>query len=345
MQAAQSSNRPFTTIEPNSSIVRVPDYRLLALAKEGESAKITEATVDFIDIAGLVAGASEGKGLGNKFLANIASVHSIVHVVRCFEDDTITHVEGNPDPIRDIQIIEKELVYKDLSSMEGFHRRRPKGQSSEVKLWESTYSKTMASLENELPALTAKDGMTEDEKALFDTWRLLSAKPILIACNVDENSVANGNKLSAVVKEWATANNHPIAPVVVSAKLESELMILEDDPDKRRELFLSYGLTESALAQIIRSSYQLLDLMTFYTVGPTEARAWSAMKGSTAKQCAAEIHTDISKGFIKAETYSYNDYITYGEKKAKEMNKLRLEGPSYVAQDGDIFLFKFKGAR
>lgn len=344
-KAAQSSNRPFTTIEPNSSIVRVPDERLQKLAIEGDSEKITEAMIDFIDIAGLVAGASEGKGLGNKFLANISMVHSIVHVVRCFEDETITHVEGTPEPIRDIQIIEKELIYKDLASMEGFHRRRPKGNGPEAKFFESTYSKAMSILENEQPALLAKSSMTEDELVLFDSWRLLSAKPILIACNVDENSVANGNKLSNAVKEWALAHNHPIAPVVVSAKLESELMILEDDPEKRKELFLSYGMQESALTQIIRSSYQLLDLITFYTVGPTEARAWSAMKGSTAKQCAAEIHTDIAKGFVKAETYSYDDYITYGEKKAKEMNKLRLEGPGYIAQDGDIFLFKFKGAR
>ena len=325
--------------------MRVPDERLKALAVEAESAKITEATVDFIDIAGLVAGASEGKGLGNKFLANIASVHSIVHVVRCFEDDSITHVEGTPDPIRDIQIIEKELIYKDLSSMEGFHRRRPKGNNTEAKVWESTHAKTMALLEEEKPALGVKNSLTEDETALFETWRLLSAKPILIACNVDENSVSKGNALSQVVKEWASAHSHSIAPVVVSAKLESELMILEDDPVKRMELFMSYGMEESALTQIIRSSYQLLDLITFYTVGPTESRAWSVRKGSTAKECAAEIHTDISKGFIKAETFSYDDYITLGEKKAKEMNKLRLEGPGYIAQDGDIFLFKFKGAR
>lgn len=315
------------------------------LAKEVEAAKVTEATVDFIDIAGLVAGASEGKGLGNKFLANIASVHSILHVVRCFEDDSITHVEGGPDPLRDLAIVEQELLFKDLSSMEGFHRRRPKGNNSETKIWEAAYSKTMAVLEQEKPALAAKPALNEDELALFETWRLLSAKPILIACNVDENSVSNGNRLSATVIEWAKSQAHAIAPVVVCARLESELMILEDDPVKRMELFKSYGLAESALTQIIRSSYSLLDLITFYTAGPTEARAWSVRKGSTAKECAAEIHTDISKGFIKAETYSYDDFITYGEKKAKEMNKLRLEGPGYIAQDGDIFLFKFKGAR
>jgi hypothetical protein len=323
----------------------VPDDRLQALAKEVEAAKITEATVDFIDIAGLVAGASEGKGLGNKFLANIASVHSIVHVVRCFEDDSITHVEGGPDPIRDIAIVELELIFKDLNSMEGFHRRRPKGNNAEAKTWESAYSKTMAALEQEKPALTALPSLTEDEAVLFHSWRLLSAKPILLACNVDENSVANGNRLSKSVTDWARQHQHPIDPVVVCARLESELMILEDDPVKRMELFKSYGLQESALTQIIRSSYQLLDLITFYTAGPTEARAWSVRKGSTAKECAAEIHTDIAKGFVKAETYSYNDFITLGEKRAKEMNKLRLEGPGYIAVDGDIFLFKFKGAR
>jgi GTP-binding protein YchF len=324
----------------------VPDPKLAVLAQQVEAAKITQATIDFIDIAGLVAGASEGKGLGNKFLANIASVHSIVHVVRCFEDESITHVEGSPDPVRDLVTIEQELIFKDLNTMEGVIRRRPRGNVAEVKLFNSTVEKTMALLEQEQLALNVRPQLDDEEKALFDSWRLLSAKPILIACNVDENSVATkGNHLSRTVQEWAKSQKHSVEPVVVSAKLESELMILEEDPVKRQELFKSYGMEESALTQIIRSSYQLLDLITFYTAGPTEARAWSVMKGSTAKECAGEIHTDIAKGFVKAETYSYDDFVTLGEKKAKEMNKLRLEGPGYIAQEGDIFLFKFKGAR
>lgn len=371
---AQSSNRPFTTIEPNSSVVRVPDERLVRLAEEVRAVKVTEAQVDFIDIAGLVAGASEGKGLGNKFLANIAAVHSIVHVVRCFEDDSITHVEGNPDPIRDLGIIEQELIYKDLATIDSsIRRKRPRGSLAEAQLWESTLDKTLSFLEHDKPALGARRLLTDEEFELFDSWRLLSAKPILIACNVDENSAGKGNRLSQLVMDWHKAKreqeaqeseklqksaignlsaaaksvNHifNVSPVVVCAKLESELMILEDDVKKRQELFLQYGLSESALTHIIRGSYQLLDLMTFYTAGPTEARAWPVRRGATAKECAGEIHSDIALGFVKAETYSFSDFITLGEKKAKEMNKLRLEGPNYVAQDGDIFLFKFKGAR
>lgn len=371
---AQASNRPFTTIEPNSSIVRVPDERLYKLAEAVEAVKVTEASVDFIDIAGLVEGASEGKGLGNKFLANIAGVHSIVHVVRCFEDLTITHVEGNPDPIRDIGIIEKELIYKDLSQIEGISRRRPKGNPTETKLYQSTLDKTLSFLDSEKMALGALRILNDEERKIFDSWRLLSSKPILLVCNVDEKSVASGNRLSELVKQWsrdrrmkeeeeslkiskkmtnslldgnASSLNHifNVEPIVVSAKLESELMILEDDEEKRKELFLSYGMTTSSLHSIIQSSYQLLNLITFYTAGPTEARAWPIPRGFTAKECAGEIHSDIAKGFVKAETFSYSDFISLGEKRAKELNKLRLEGPGYIAQDGDIFLFKFKGAR
>lgn len=338
--AAEAANYPFCTIEPNKGIVSVPDTRLSELAGLASSAQVIPTQLEFVDIAGLVKGASKGEGLGNQFLSHIREVDAIAHVLRCFEDGDITHVEGGVDPIRDAEIIETELILADLESVE---KRIPnlekkiRGQDKEAKEIMSLLEKVKPLLEQGKPARQAE--IAEDEKKLFKQLQLITAKPILYVCNVSEDEAASGNELTKKVAEMAAAQN--AEAVVISARIEEEVASLEQEEEKL-EFLNDIGLQETGLSKLIKSSYQLLDLLTYFTVGPKEARAWTVKKGSAAPQAAGVIHTDFEKGFIKAETISFMDYVeNKGEQGAKEKGKLRLEGKEYVVQDGDVMHFKF----
>ena len=338
--AAQAANYPFCTIEPNVGQVAVPDPRLDKIAKIGGSAKIIETQLGFVDIAGLVRGASKGEGLGNQFLANIREVDAIVHVLRCFEDGDVTHVEGKVDPIADAETVETELMLSDLESLE---KRVPAAQKKamqgdkDAKVATSVLGQALDLLREGKPArLTVpKD---EDEARIFAQAQLLTSKPVLYVCNVDEGAAADGNELSARVAEKAAKEG--AKSVVVSAAIEAEIatMALED----RAEFLSDLGLSETGLARVIRAGYDLLQLLTFFTVGPKEARAWTIERGSKAPQAAGAIHTDFERGFIRAETIGYDDYVTLGgEAAARDAGKLRSEGKEYVVADGDILLFRF----
>jgi GTP-binding protein YchF len=338
--AAQAANYPFCTIEPNVGQVAVPDPRLDMIAKIGGSAKIIETQLGFVDIAGLVRGASKGEGLGNQFLANIREVDAIVHVLRCFEDGDVTHVEGKVDPIADAETVETELMLSDLESLE---KRVPAAQKKAMqgdkdsKVAASVLGQALDLLRAGKPArLTVpKD---EDEARIFAQAQLLTSKPVLYVCNVDESAAAEGNALSARVAEKAAAEG--AKSVVVSAAIEAEIatMAVAD----RAEFLSDLGLSETGLARVIRAGYDLLDLLTFFTVGPKEARAWTIERGSKAPQAAGAIHTDFERGFIRAETMAYADYVALrGEAAAREAGKLRSEGKDYVVADGDIMLFRF----
>jgi len=338
--AAQAANYPFCTIEPNVGQVAVPDPRLDKIAKIGGSAKIIETQLGFVDIAGLVRGASKGEGLGNQFLANIREVDAIVHVLRCFEDGDVTHVEGKVDPIADAETVETELMLSDLESLE---KRVPAAQKKamqgdkDAKVAASVLGQALDLLREGKPArLTVpKD---EDEARIFAQAQLLTSKPVLYVCNVDEGAAADGNELSARVAEKAAKEG--AKSVVVSAAIEAEIatMALED----RAEFLSDLGLSETGLARVIRAGYDLLQLLTFFTVGPKEARAWTIERGSKAPQAAGAIHTDFERGFIRAETIGYDDYVTLGgEAAARDAGKLRSEGKEYVVADGDILLFRF----
>ncbi len=338
--AAQAANYPFCTIEPNVGQVAVPDPRLAEIAKVANSAKIIETQLAFVDIAGLVRGASKGEGLGNQFLANIREVDAIVHVLRCFEDGDITHVEGKVDPIADADTVETELMLADLESLEkrvpAFAKKAAQGDK-EAKAAASVLGKALARLREGLPA-RGTQAADEDEQRIFDQAQLLTAKPVLYVCNVDEGSAADGNDLSARVFEKAAAEG--AKAVVVSAAIEAEIVTL--DPADRADFLSDLGLAETGLARVIRAGYELLDLITFFTAGPKETRAWTVDRGSKAPQAAGVIHTDFERGFIRAETIAYPDYVTYkGEAGAREAGKLRSEGKDYVTQDGDIMLFRF----
>ncbi len=338
--AAQAANYPFCTIEPNVGNVAVPDLRLYQLAEVAGSAKIIETQLAFVDIAGLVRGASKGEGLGNQFLGNIREVDAIVHVLRCFEDGDVTHVEGKVDPIADAETVETELMLSDLESLE---KRVPafikKGQQGdkEAKIAASVLGQTLELLRDGKPArLTVpKD---EEEARVFSQAQLLTAKPVLYVCNVEESNAANGNAHSARVFEKAAAEG--AQAVVVSAAIEAEIATM---PAEDRGEFLSeLGLSETGLARVIRAGYALLDLLTFFTVGPKEARAWTVHRGAKAPNAAGEIHSDFERGFIRAETIAYPDYIAFkGEAGARDAGKLRAEGKEYVVQDGDVMLFRF----
>jgi GTP-binding protein YchF len=338
--AAQAANYPFCTIEPNIGQVAVPDPRLHEIAKIGQSGKIIETQLAFVDIAGLVRGASKGEGLGNQFLANIREVDAIVHVLRCFEDGDVTHVEGKVDPIADAETVETELMLSDLESLEkrvpAFAKKAAQGDK-EAKAAASVLGQALDLLRDGKPARLTQP-RDDDEARIFAQAQLLTSKPVLYVCNVDESSAADGNALSARVFEKAKAEG--AKAVIVSAAIEAEIVTL--DPADRADFLSDLGLNETGLARVIRAGYELLDLITFFTVGPKEARAWTVEKGSKAPQAAGAIHTDFERGFIRAETMSYADYVKFGgEAGAREAGKYRSEGKDYLVQDGDIMLFRF----
>ncbi|WP_137679289.1 redox-regulated ATPase YchF [Aurantiacibacter suaedae] len=339
-QAAQAANYPFCTIEPNVGQVAVPDPRLDKLAAISKSAKVIHTQLSFVDIAGLVKGASAGEGLGNQFLGNIREVDAIVHVLRCFEDDDIQHVANKVDPLADAEVVETELMLSDLESLEkrvDNAKRRATAGDKEAKALASVLGQALELLRDGKPArLTEPNG--DDEERLFEQAQLLTAKPVLYVCNVGEGDAATGNELSAKVFEKAAAEG--AQAVVVSAAIESEIVAME--PEDRAEFLAELGLEESGLARVIRAGYELLGLKTFFTVGPKEARAWTFHDGARAPQAAGEIHTDFERGFIRAETIAFDDYITLGgESGARDAGKLRQEGKDYVVQDGDVMMFKF----
>ncbi|HHZ01721.1 MAG TPA: redox-regulated ATPase YchF [Tissierellia bacterium] len=337
---ADSANYPFCTIEPNIGVVEVPDKRLNFLAKMSNSEKIVPAVIEFFDIAGLVKGASKGEGLGNKFLSHIREVEAVVHVVRCFDDSNVIHVESTVDPKRDIEIIELELVLADLEVMNKRLEKLSKMVKNDKTLQAelSLVQKIVEGLETEKPARYLS--YTEDEKKLLKTFNLITAKPVLYVANVDENSISNPmeNKYVNYVKEHALKDNSEV--IVICGKLEEEISTLEDE---EKELFLEeMGLEESGLDKLIRSSYRLLGLISFFTTGPMETRAWTIVKGTNAQKAAGKIHSDIERGFIRAEVTKYEDVEKYGTlNAAKEKGLMRLEGKDYIMEDGDIVLFRF----
>ena len=338
--AAAAANYPFCTIEPNVGNVPVPDARLGEIARIGGSAKIVETQLAFVDIAGLVRGASKGEGLGNQFLANIRETDAIVHVLRCFEDDDITHVEGRIDPVADAETVETELMLSDLESLEkrvpALAKKATQGDK-EAKAAASVLGQALDLLREGKPArlVVPKD---EDEARHFAQAQLLTSKPVLYVCNVEEASAATGNSQSARVAAMAASIG--AATVTISAAIEAEIAMM--DPADRGEFLSELGLKETGLAQVIRAGYDLLTLLTFFTVGPKEARAWTVHKGATAPNAAGAIHTDFERGFIRAETIAYEDYIKYnGEAGARDAGRLRSEGKDYLVKDGDILLFRF----
>lgn len=338
--AAAAANYPFCTIEPNVGRVPVPDSRLNDIALYAKSAQIIETQLAFVDIAGLVRGASKGEGLGNQFLANIRECDAIVHVLRCFEDDDITHVDGRIDPLSDADTVETELMLADLESLEKrlvALTKKARGGDKEAKAAESVLTQAVELLRAGKPArLTVpKD---EDETRLFKQAQLLTAKPVLYVCNVEESAAATGNARSEAV--FAKAARENAQAVVISAAIESEVAQL---PAEERGSFLSdLGLVETGLARVIRAGYALLDLITYFTAGPKEARAWTVRRGAKAPEAAGVIHSDFEKGFIRAETIAFADFVACkGEQGAKDAGKMRLEGKEYIVNDGDIMLFRF----
>lgn len=337
---AEAANYPFCTIEPNVGRVAVPDPRLDALAEIVQPQSVLPTHLEFVDIAGLVKGASKGEGLGNQFLGHIRAVDAIGFVLRCFEDDDITHVEGSVDPIRDAEIIETELVLADLESIEKrviSLEKRVRGQDKEAKALLPIVEKLVGHLGEGKPArLMIPDDA--DDKKLFQGLQLLTAKPILYIANVEEDAAATGNDHSAKVQEYAKSHGAPC--IIISAAIEAELSSL-DDEDKA-EFLSDLGLDESGLAKIIRDGYALLEQQTFFTAGVKEVRAWTVKTGATAPNAAGVIHTDFERGFIRAEVTAYDDYIACkGEQGAKEAGKLRLEGKDYKMVDGDVVHFRF----
>ncbi|MGA0598169.1 redox-regulated ATPase YchF [Enterovirga sp. CN4-39] len=337
--AAQAANYPFCTIEPNVGDVAVPDPRLETLAAIAGSKEIIPTRLTFVDIAGLVRGASKGEGLGNQFLANIRECDAIAHVVRCFEDSDITHVEGAIDPVADIETIETELMLADLESLERrvvALEKKARGNDKEAKETLDLVNRCLPLLRDGKPARLVE--RKPDEEKLFDSLGLLSSKPVLYVCNVEESSAHDGNAFSARVFERAAEEG--AKAVVVSAKIESEIAILP--PEEQKDYLEAVGLDEPGLNRVIRAGYELLGLLTYFTVGPKEARAWTITKGTRAPQAAGVIHTDFEKGFIRAETIAYQDYVSLnGEAGARDAGKLRLEGKEYVVADGDVLHFRF----
>jgi len=339
-QAAQAANYPFCTIEPNVGQVAVPDPRLDQIAKIAGSAKIIATQLGFVDIAGLVKGASQGEGLGNQFLGNIREVDAIVHVLRCFEDDDIQHVANKIDPVADAEVVETELMLSDLESLEKrvpAAEKKAKVGDKESKILASVLGQALELLREGKPARLTEP-KDEEEQRVFDQAQLLTAKPILYVCNVAEEDAAKGNALSDLVGAKAAAEG--AQSVVVSAAIEAELVTMP--AEDRGEFLAELGLEESGLARVVRAGYELLELQTYFTAGPKEARAWTYPKGAKAPQAAGEIHTDFERGFIKAETIAYDDFVSLGgESAARDAGKLRQEGKEYLVQDGDILNFKF----
>jgi len=337
---AESANYPFCTIEPNIGVVDVPDKRLDFLTKMSNSGKTVPAVIEFFDIAGLVKGASKGEGLGNKFLSHIREVESVVHVVRCFDDENVIHVENTVDPKRDIEIIELELVLADLEVMcKRLERltkviKNDKSLQPELELTE----RIVKALENEQQ--TRFLDYTEEEKKLLKTFNLITAKPVLYVANVDENYLDNpsANKYVDAVKQHAAVDNSEV--IAICGKIEEEISALDDD--EKKEFLQELGLNESGLDKLIRASYHLLGLISFFTTGPMESKAWTIIKGTKAPQAAGKIHSDIERGFIRAEVTSYDDVVQFGSMNAaKEKGLMNLEGKEYVMKDGDIVLFRF----
>jgi ribosome-binding ATPase len=338
-QAAQAANYPFCTIEPNVGRVAVPDPRLDKLAAIATSAKIINTQLEFVDIAGLVKGASKGEGLGNQFLANIREVDAIAHVLRCFEDSDVTHVSGSVDPVRDAEIVETELMLADLDSLE----RRISGLVKRARGGDREAKETLALAERAADALRVgrparSVAVAEEERKAFAALQLLTAKPVLYVCNVDEATAAGGNVLTERVA--ARAATEGAGAVVISARIEAEVAELPED--ECAEYLASVGVAETGLARVIRAGYRLLDLITFFTAGPKESRAWTVPRGTRAPAAGGVIHSDFERGFIRAETIAYDDFVALGgEQAAREAGRMRAEGRDYVVQDGDVILFRF----
>ena len=336
---AEAANYPFCTIEPNTGIVAVPDKRLKKLSELANSQKVIPAQMQFVDIAGLVSGASKGEGLGNKFLSHIREVDAIIHVLRCFEDTEITHVENTIDPLRDSEIIETELMLADLDSLD----KQIQNLSKKAKSNDPDAKKDLALMQN-LHVLLS-DGKTirsadfdKDKLKKIKTFNLLTSKPVLYVCNVSEEDAVLGNKFSKIIFDKAIQEN--CVSVIISGAIESEIALLNDE--EKNEFLADLNLKESGLNRLIRKGFDLLGLLTFFTIGPKEARAWTLKKDSTAPEAAGAIHTDFQKGFIRAETISYDDYLNYkSEQAVKDSGRMRVEGSDYVVQDGDIFHFRF----
>ncbi len=337
--AAEAANYPFCTIEPNVGRVSVPDERISQLAQIANSSEIIPTQIEFVDIAGLVKGASKGEGLGNQFLSHIREVDAIINVVRCFEDGDITHVEGSVDPLRDLELIQIELILADLESLE---KRLPNlekkaRQDKELSAQVDLIKKVITILEENKPARSYQSS-DEQEAKLIKNLQLITSKPQLIVCNLKEDEV-QGNQYSQKVADFGQQNN--VRVLNISAQIEAEISALESEEEKQ-EFLESVGLKETGLSQIIRNSYQTLELITFFTVGPKECHAWTVKRDSAAPKAAGVIHTDFETGFIRAETISAADYIQLkGEEACKNAGKVRVEGKEYVVQDGDIFHFRF----
>ncbi len=339
--AAQAANYPFCTIEPNTGEVAVPDSRMRQIADIAGSKELIPTRINFVDIAGLVRGASKGEGLGNQFLANIREVDAIAHVLRCFEDDDITHVEGRIDPVSDAQTVETELMLSDLESLERRIvqiRKRATGKDKEATTVLPMMEEALKLLQNGEPVRMLLKGIAPDDLLILKGLNLLTSKPVLYVCNVAEGDAAKGNEHTEAVAKMAQEQG--AQSVIISAAIEAEVSQL---PDEDAQLFLGeMGLEEPGLDRLIRAGYSLLDLITYFTAGPKETRAWTVHRGAKAPQAAGVIHTDFERGFIRAQTIAFNDYVAFkGETGAKEAGKARDEGKEYVVQDGDVMLFKF----
>jgi GTP-binding protein YchF len=338
---AEAANYPFCTIEPNVGRVEVPDDRLDRLAAVAGSARQLPTQLEFVDIAGLVRGASKGEGLGNKFLSHIREVDAVLYVLRCFDDGDVVHVEGGVDPLRDADIVETELLLADLESLEKrlpAAQKKAKAGDPEAADQAALMGRVLAALNDGRPA-RAVGVRDAAERRQLDLLQLLTAKPVLYVCNVDEASAAAGNERSARVEAMAAARGAPC--VVVSARIEAEISLLPTAADKA-EFLAAIGLAETGLSRVIRAGYRLLDLVTYFTVGPKEARAWTVPAGTPAPRAAGVIHTDFERGFIRAETVAYEDYVAHGgEAGARKAGKFRLEGKEYAVQDGDVLHFRF----
>jgi len=337
--AAEAANYPFCTIEPNVGDVPVPEPRLDKLAAISRSAKIIPTRLSFVDIAGLVRGASKGEGLGNQFLSHIRQVDAIIHVLRCFEDPNVTHVDNRIDPIADAETVETELMLADMESLErrvDAARKKAAGKDKDAIALLAVMEPALAALREGKPARMAD--IPADQRAQFQQLGLITAKPVLYVCNVAEADAASGNAHTQAVAGKAKAEG--AAAIIVSAAIEAEVAALPKE--ERAEFLASLGLEDTGLARLIRAGYALLDLISFFTVGPKEARAWTVLRGAKAPQAAGVIHTDFEKGFIRAETIGYDDYLAgNGETGAKDAGKMRLEGKDYVVQDGDVLHFRF----
>lgn len=341
--AAQAANFPFCTIEPNTGRVAVPDKRLDKLVEMVKPKNIVPTQLEFVDIAGLVKGASKGEGLGNQFLANIRETDAVIHVLRCFENDNITHVEGSVNPVRDAEIVKMELMIADLESLQKRIeqlRKKATAGDKDAAVNVRVMEPIIAALQKGKPASTAAPDKTDKEAyKCYKMLQLLTSKPVLYVCNVDEDSAATGNKFSQAVAEMAAQEG--AQSVIISAEIESEVAQLESEAEKK-DFLEALGLEETGLSKIIHAGYELLGLQTYFTAGPKEVRAWTFVKGMKAPQCAGIIHSDFERGFIRAETISYDDYVKFGgEQGCRDAGKIRSEGKDYQVQDGDLMNFLF----